>query len=161
MGLSTTLQQDTYAAWIRAYVLSEGGFLRGKCGFAARRMVKCFPELRVAAGFVTWAIPSRPIRDQHWWCVTKDGTIVDPTAQQFEGSIVPLVYEELDLNDPATRERVPTGRCMNCARDCYNDKKFCSDQCLEETTSHLNRVLPSTYPVPQPSSEGDAEKAKK
>lgn len=122
-----------YAEWIKAYVAKNNDFVRGKCQDACSEMRLQFPELRAAAGFahVTWG------RDQHWWCVAPDGTIVDPTKSQFEFGVV-LQYEELDLNDPATRARVPTGKCPNCGGECYNGDSLCSERCERSYLAYLN-----------------------
>lgn len=119
----TPLEQ--YAAWIEQYVSAQPSrFVRGKCADATEQMVVAFPELRRACGFVfvQWG------RDQHWWCVTPDGTIVDPTAEQF-GPCGVCDYEELDLSDPATLARIPTGKCMECGDPAYLRLTFCSYAC--------------------------------
>lgn len=124
----------SYADWIENYVARHDDFVRGKCDRATKEMVEAFPELRRAAGFahVSWG------RDQHWWCVAPDGSVVDPTASQF-GTRGVLRYEELDLKDPATRGRVPTGRCMDCGDDVYNRDTFCSPECEAATTAYYAR----------------------
>lgn len=125
----------TYAAWIDSFVARNAGFVRGKCDAATTEMVAAFPELRRAAGFahVSWG------RDQHWWCVAPDGLIVDPTAAQFGPAGTPIRYEELDLNDPATRARVPTGKCMDCGGAVYGGATFCSDACEKATADYHSR----------------------
>lgn len=111
-----------YARWIVGFATRHSHFVRGMCDSATKEMVAAFPELRRAAGFVYYVHG----REQHWWCVATDGKIVDPTVAQFGGS--PIVYEELDLNDPETRKKVPTGRCMECGEDVYGTT-FCNDDC--------------------------------
>lgn len=127
----------TYADWIAAYVARHNGFVRGKCAQAVEMMVAAFPELRRAGGFahVSWG------RDQHWWCVAPDGLIVDPTVQQFGPPGTPIRYEELDLNDPATRARVPTGKCMDCGGDVYGGDTFCSTECAAATEAYMKAPL--------------------
>jgi hypothetical protein len=78
------------------------------------------------------------VRDQHWWCATTDGEIVDPTGRQFIGSVVNVRYEELDLNDPATRAKIPTNRCMECGADCYEHRPACSDECEDALHKAFN-----------------------
>ncbi len=124
--------KSEYEAWIEAYVASiPQRYIRGKCREATNKMVASFPELRQAAGFVhiTWG------REQHFWCVTPDGEIVDPTLEQFQGQL--LSYEELDLNDPKTRKKVPTGRCMDCGDDVYEGRTFCNIECENATRVYL------------------------
>lgn len=128
----------TYADWIEAFVASQpNGFVRGKCSAATAEMVKMFPELRRVAGFahVSWG------RDQHWWCVAPDGSVVDPTVAQF-GAIGVIKYEEVDIADPAAAATVPTGVCMDCGGDVYNDDTFCSAECQEATAAYLNGSAP-------------------
>ena len=122
---------EVYHTWINAYVASQpNGFVRGKCDEATKLMVDAFPELRRVAGFahVWWG------RDQHWWCLAPDGTIVDPTASQFPGGLAD--YEELDLEKD--RERIPTGVCMHCGEEVYGGKLFCGDACERATLAYLN-----------------------
>lgn len=127
----------TYDEWIAEYVKSQKDFVRGKCKEAVTAMVKAFPELRPAAGFahVTWG------SDQHWWCVAPDGTIVDPTKSQFEFGMV-LEYEELDLNDPKTKARIPIGKCVNCGEETYEHsygRDVCTKRCSESFIAYLTR----------------------
>lgn len=97
----------TYETWTAAYLARNNNFVRGKCQTAVKEMCAAFPELRPARGFVTcyWG------EDQHWWCVTPNGDIVDPTATQFGGTVM---YEELDMSNPRHRDRVPIGKCAYC-----------------------------------------------
>jgi hypothetical protein len=104
-------------------------------------MVKAFPELRVACGFClcTWG------KDQHWWCVAPDGTVVDPTKSQFHAV---FGYEEVDPNDPATRNRVPSGVCMDCGDAVFNGNTFCCHECEDATRSYLTMTpLPRLGPL--------------
>lgn len=127
-----------YAVWIDAFVHRFNNFVRGRCDQATIEMVATFPELRRVAGFAHWfASNGRPIRDQHWWCVAPDGTVVDPTFAQF---LPPVRYEELDLNDPDTEARIPTGVCMNCGEDAYEGRYHCSDECEEVTLAEFNSI---------------------
>lgn len=111
-----------YSEWIAAYVARHNGFVRGLCQDAVTEMRLAFPELRKASGFAhtAWG------EDQHVWCVTPDGLIVDPTAAQY-----PFVdYEELDLNNADDVARIPTGRCMECGGPYYKGRSYtCSDAC--------------------------------
>ncbi len=117
-----------YEEWIEQYVSSQPGrFVRGKCHIAVTKMVEQFPELRKAAGFVhcDWG------EEQHWWCVAPSGALVDPTAEQFR---VIYEYEELDLEDPKTKDRVPIGRCANCGERTYRSSYgtyTCTKECAE------------------------------
>ncbi len=125
--------KEEYTRWIEVYFQKCKGFVRGKCGEATTLMVEAFPELRRAAGFVHcgWG------RDQHFWCVDPDGEVIDPTAAQFGGVI--FQYEELDLNDPKTRAKVPTGRCPNCGEDTYSGRYLCDENCEREYAAYVDR----------------------
>ena len=129
-----------YVEWIAAYVEREKNFVRGKCADAVKEMVAAFPELTPAAGFVetTWGT------DQHHWCVTATGEVVDPTAAQF-----PIVfsYEALDLNDPAALARIPTGPCMDCGGPVFDGSTFCSKECERATCRYmgLREISPGVY----------------
>lgn len=124
-----------WISWIERYVAAQPNrFVRGRCQKAVEAMLVDFPELRKVCGFVHWAIPSRVIQDQHWWLVTPDGIVVDPTAEQFQHSLVEPRYEELDLDSPEDRARIPIGKCMGCGGATYPHSpayNFCSELCAD------------------------------
>ena len=119
-----------YAQWILEYVIGEDHFVRGKCAAATLGMVKAFPELKRVAGFahVEWG------SDQHWWCVAPDGTVVDPTSSQFPRKIR---YEQLDLDNPVTKSRIPTGKCPECGKHVFNNESFCGDSCSKSYEKYI------------------------
>lgn len=123
---------EEYEKWMHRYFMDHKGYLRGKCADATKKMAEAFPELRAAAGFVhcSWG------RDQHWWCVTNDGTIVDPTSHQFEPG---FRYEEVNLNDPNLANIVPSGKCPNCGGPTYRGEQICSKKCEVEYVEYLNK----------------------
>lgn len=89
-------------------------------------MISHFPFLRQERGFVRCNSGFH----EHWWCVDVDGSIVDPTASQFNNITEYIPYEE--------GMEVRIGRCMNCGWDIYDNtmksKKntwCCSDECRE------------------------------
>lgn len=128
----------TYAEWIQAYVVRNNHFVRGKCKEAVEEMVTAFPELRKAAGFAH----TDEGEAQHWWCIAPDGEVIDPTRSQY---MVVLEYEELDVNDPATRARVPIGKCANCGRETYEkdySSEICSKLCADKYMAYLNAPEP-------------------
>lgn len=114
-----------YATWIADHVKGDG---LAMCSVYTERMVKDFPELIRVRG---WCY-----RHEHWWCKTADGTIVDPTASQFEtfyrlGLPSPSDYREFrDGVDPE-----PIGRCMGCGEYVW-EKTYgnyaCSKECLQD-----------------------------
>jgi len=87
-----------YAAWIVEQYPTPTAAMN-RCFGATRDMVAAFPELRRVRGWYGWT--------EHWWCVSLDGGIVDPTAAQFHGT---ATYREFrDGVDPE-----PLGKCVNC-----------------------------------------------
>lgn len=110
-----------YKAWITEFVQLNRGSVRGKCAGASAAMVATFQELRLACGLVHTFDGA----EQHWWTVTPEGEIVDPTVAQF-GEV--LEYEELDPDAPETRRRVPSGRCLDCGEYTYGEQ-FCGEDC--------------------------------
>jgi hypothetical protein len=116
----------TYREWIAANVT---GNVFGKCYDWSCDMADAFPELRLVRGHyycTAWG------ERAHWWLVAPDGSIVDPTAEQFP-SRGAGEYIELDLNAP-----VPTGKCLNCGELVYQGDSVCSPECYAATVSFLN-----------------------
>lgn len=92
---------EAYRCWIEEFVRTER--LLGNCKTACEKMKVAFPELRIALGHVhdaAWG------KRGHFWCVTPNNQIVDPTAAQFPAL---LSYEEWKPGD-----EVLVGKCMNC-----------------------------------------------
>ena len=65
-------------------------------------MIEVFPKLRRVRGNAMVGIDFRP----HWWCVTQDDEVIDPTAHQWDRP--PVFYEEL------TNDEEPCGKCIYC-----------------------------------------------
>jgi len=85
-----------YEQWIMANVDADGW---GLCKFYSGYMAMSFPELtRVCGRYV-----DEEGEHRHFWCRTKDGTIIDPTAGQFEpgGTYVEDHVSQLDYEDLA------------------------------------------------------------
>jgi len=131
--------KQEYTTWIESYehdCWTHGHTVKGTCSSATEDMVDDFPELRRARGFVYCSAG----RYQHWWCVTEDGDVVDPTASQFmldEGH--KLLYEELD--DATVELIIPSGVCADCGGDVFHGDSFCSVECESNTIKYLNREL--------------------
>jgi len=124
----------TYEDWIIANVPLEPILARGKCFGTTAMMVNAFPELRRVRGH--YLCPSWG-RQEHWWCLAPDGTIVDPTGHQFPScylypGISLGVYEPLPDDAEA-----PIGKCMVCGSYCWASEaapstNACSSECAEE-----------------------------
>lgn len=111
------MSDTRYADWIAANVIGD---CTGKCGDYTALMAYEFRELtRVRGHYVDplWG------RLPHWWLVTPDGLIVDPTATQFP-SVGTGDYEPWDEAKPE-----PTGKCMECGGYCYEHRVACSREC--------------------------------
>ena len=69
-----------YDDWIAMWVATHD--VRYKCVETTQEMVKAFPELTRVSGYYHdhFGVP-------HWWCVTPDGEIVDPTVSQFDNRV--------------------------------------------------------------------------
>lgn len=96
----------------------------GLCAALSLEMQKVFPELeRVRGHYVCPFWGNR----EHWWLVTSDGTIVDPTVEQFPSK---GLGDYIEWEEGASE---PTGECYNCGDYTFNDESFCSSTC-EQTT---------------------------
>lgn len=129
----------TYQQWIdQNYPTAVQAY--GACASATLAMVGVFPELRQVKGHYLCPIWGQRA---HWWCVTPDGKIVDPTAKQFPSQGTMGEYEEAR---PGTLIQV--GVCMNCgdpiqmimaeAESGVTPPTFCSDACEKTTLAYLN-----------------------
>jgi hypothetical protein len=69
--------RSPYIQWIAEHVELDP---HGQCKEVTERMASAFPELRRVRGhYVCPVVGPQP----HWWMVTPDGTVVDPTRTQF------------------------------------------------------------------------------
>lgn len=120
---------NAYQTWIDQHYPTRKA-ATCKCAEATEAMCEEFPELaRVRGHYDCWAWGMR----EHWWCVTPDGAIVDPTARQFpsEGSCQYIAFNE---SGPE-----PTGKCPNCGGYCYDNDTCCSDAYSREYVAFVNR----------------------
>lgn len=110
--------------------MAHDGWVRGRCQGASERMVEAFPELRQVRGYAQLADGWAPA---HWWCETVDGTVIDPTASQFEGVVGYDEYNE------AEHGPLPIGKCMNCGFEVWDNKHqgLCSAECCAEFTAYM------------------------
>jgi len=119
-----------YAKWIAENVTNT----YGRCREWTHSMAACFPELTLVRGHYwdsTWGDRA------HWWLVAPDGSIVDPTAEQFPSKGTGD-YQPLDESLPE-----PTGMCPNCGGLAYNHDTFCSDACGAAYVAYCNN--PRSY----------------
>jgi hypothetical protein len=95
---------------------------RGRCADMTKRMAETFPELRRVRGYYTCPIDGR---HSHWWLVTPDGVVIDPTADQF-ASCGAGEYEEYIGPEP-------TGHCLDCGALLFGAEDFCNAECAAST----------------------------
>lgn len=115
-----------YQAWIDAHVTET----YGKCREVSKQMADAFPELTRVRGHYYCPIWGERT---HWWLVTQDGDIVDPTAEQFPSKGLGH-YEPWDESQPE-----PTGRCPNCGGYVFNGDTCCSAACSLEYVAFCQR----------------------
>lgn len=97
---------------------------RGKCKALAEETIKKDSFLRLVRGYYhcpMWG------KQAHWWCVRPDGTIVDPTVNQFPTKGVGAEYEEFDGN-------IECEYCQNVVHEIeayfYEHHAYCSYECF-------------------------------
>jgi len=108
--------ETQYDTWIKNNIKDS----YGRCSEITEQMVKVFPELVRVRGH--YYCPYWGER-QHWWLVTQNGEIIDPTATQFPSKGMGH-YEQWDESKPE-----PTGICPNCGEFAYDGNTCCSDAC--------------------------------
>lgn len=106
-----------YAEWI-AQNCSD---TFGKCHELCLKMQAVYPELKLARGF--YECPIWGARE-HWWLVAVDGTIIDPTADQFPSR---GIGEYRELGEDYVE---PIGRCLECGEYVFPPRMdtFCCDE---------------------------------
>lgn len=97
---------------------------RGKCKELSEAACKQDPSLTLTRGYYFCPLWNRD--EQHWWCVRPDGTIFDPSKDQFP-SRGGGIYTEFDGNV----------ECAECGKIvAEKDAKFesryafCSTKCI-------------------------------
>lgn len=96
---------------------------RGKCKEASEALIAADPSLKLVRGHYYCPIWGE---QEHWWCKKPDGTIVDPTKNQFPSRGIGE-YVEFDGNVA----------CSNCGKVMREDQVysaesryiFCSYEC--------------------------------
>lgn len=121
-----------YGEWIAANVQDTG---YGQCAAVTLMMVAKFPELMRVRGHyldVVWG------PREHWWCVTSDGKIVDPTAAQFPTAGTGH-YEPWTDGDEE-----PIGKCLECGEYCWESQRGTDNFCCQKHEMAYMRYL-NTY----------------
>lgn len=85
---------DKYQKWIENFLVSDNE-IHGMCRSVCELMQKDFPELVLHGGYVLTDLGT----DLHYWLVSPDGEVVDPTEEQF-GGLQPEDYFDSGLSDP-------------------------------------------------------------
>lgn len=127
---------EAHDVWITAFVLEHEHKVMGRCREAVVLMKQAFPELLVSRGHVStiWGMRA------HWWLLTPEGEVVDPTASQYPGIFEYLPWEPGD--------EVQVGKCMNCGEEIWEptdsldgpppQKSICSPKCNDEMMEYLD-----------------------
>lgn len=121
------IANNSYLQWIAEHV---GPDPHGQCKEVTEQMAAAFPELRRVRGH--YVCPSDGPQT-HWWMVTPDGTVLDPTKEQFaskgQGAYEPHEGPE------------PTGTCLNCGGLVYGETSFCNSNCTKEFASYIENEV--------------------
>ena len=97
---------------------------RGKCKELSESMVLSNPSLRIVRGFYVCPMWGK---QPHWWCISPDGTIVDPSVRQFPTAGVGAEYVEFDgcIECEYCHKSVPEKNAYSvehhvyCSGECY------------------------------------------
>jgi hypothetical protein len=96
---------------------------RGKCLSVAKAMVADNPTLSLVRGWYHCPIWGK---QEHWWCKTADGTIIDPTVLQFPSKGMGNYEEfagaytcEYCGKDIKEEEVYPVDQHVYCSYTCY------------------------------------------
>ena len=124
------MKLKAYKDWIDTY---EGAINR-RCAEVTQEMSERFPELSRVRGHVIVDLLS-PRPQPHWWLVTPDGLIVDPTIRQyFSSSMDPNEAQDVGLLSylPVNEERSYGGQCQGCGdQPLYDGDSHCSLECAQ------------------------------
>lgn len=114
--------------------LSDRDILRGQCRLFSTTFQIKFPHLRLERGFYNYG----GYNCEHIWCVDVDGTIVDPTVEQFL-----LTNGTYKVFDPK-KDQILIGKCCNCGIEIYGleeegPRQICSEVCERDYTAYVER----------------------
>jgi hypothetical protein len=114
-----------------------------KCEYVTQKMQLKFPELKRVRGFITYPgmdpmkatnHPFNAVGYMHWWLVTKDGEIVDPTVAQFAPH-----HPQYEEYCEEHHGEMPSGKCYTCGGMCYgSNTTTCSIECSNRLLFELN-----------------------
>jgi hypothetical protein len=127
------MTESIYHKWVKDNVPAEERL--GQCQKWSKQIAEVFPELRIARGWVYCELGERT----HWWCIAPDGTVVDPTASQFNWV---FEYREFTPGD-----LVQVGKCMECGQMIEEEvfdldkptayRRFCDSACRSAFAASL------------------------
>ena len=107
---------DDYTRWVAENVTET----YGTCAEVTAEMALTFPDLKRVRGHYYCPIWGER---NHWWLVTQDGRVFDPTAAQFpSGGLGEYVEWEEGAKEP-------TGMCPQCGEPVYDGGTCCSQDC--------------------------------
>lgn len=110
--------------------LTDVDIVRKRCAYFCKCFIKWFPHLHLVAGHFNEFT-------EHWWLVDTDGTIVDPTAEQFGNAIGE--YEPITSGKYA----FAVGKCPNCGEYMYSNEPDAYDgihkECANDYMAYINR----------------------
>ena len=124
-----------YNEWIVANGFDGELAVLGRCEETTVAMVTAFPELKRVRGHYIcpwWG------RRAHWWCVTPEGAIVDPTAAQFPSYNAAFQSKGAGEYVPWTEGAPePTGKCLDCGEEVFGGANFCNEECERSTMEDM------------------------
>lgn len=99
--------------------LDTADVVRAKCTSYAKAVAAAFPGVTAVAGFYGVAASAGRRRPgvEHWWCSLPDGTIYDPTVEQFEKFYGIAPSEGVYILYQESYHHVYKGRCMACGAE--------------------------------------------
>lgn len=125
--------------------LADKDILRAQCGPFTKAFIEKFPELSLRSGFIMFR---SGFRSEHFWCVKEDGTIVDPTVDQFHWDPIMEPAPRYKVFNPEEDE-VYLGKCPNCGEEIHGISEgpnaldftgYCDDECAAEYGRYVERA---------------------
>ena len=102
---------------------------RGKCKEFCENLIEKNPNLKIVRGYYIDPLMSK--KEPHWWCVDKDGVIIDPTKKQFPSGGMFGSYEEFDgfFDCSECGKKFPEKEVVLMGNGNY---QLCSEKCAAE-----------------------------